>query len=613
MATGFLEQTVSNARDELQQKFEQRTGLIGQTIRNRRIEEQKQEQISKRVEKIERATDTIRVTASTLAGLEQSFIQISKNFQSIAKSLNAQVTLQEDTNKSLLEQPIYPAGVTAVKAKTEKAIDIAEDKEDTNLMDKIGSLLQRRVPAKTPPKTKPPKTKPPKTKLPKTKLPSGLSGALRGAGKLLGPAGLAIGAYEASEFLKETGYGEKMAKGAGRLAEKTFREKNTDFSQLPVTPQQAQDLLRGSQRDIDAFGGKERLEKIAGIKQAPTPVAKPPATAAPPEIKPIVESTAGGGRGFVNPPLVVPPEPSPQEKPGFFATLFGTKKEEQKEQQVITGPAYAPTPAPMPVTKPAVSGKDQAPTGGILDTIKAAMESFGITNPFAKSALLANIEKESGFKPRSENLAAYGKTSNERIRQIFTTRVTGLSDEELTKIKQDPVAFGDLVYGMNTKLGQGMGHTQPGDGYKYRGRGFIQITGKNNYAAFGKMIGEDLVGNPDKANEPFVAAKIAAAFVVKGLRNKLDFSSMAEANRAVTQAVGGARLNLNVGIGAEILAKVEKYSAKYIGEASTQVAAVKKDAVMNQGTNVTVIAVNNTEIKKAASPQPRREVVTNVG
>jgi Chitinase class I len=57
-----------------------------------------------------------------------------------------------------------------------------------------------------------------------------------------------------------------------------------------------------------------------------------------------------------------------------------------------------------------------------------------------------------------------------------------------------------------------LGNTQPGDGAAFRGRGFVQITGRWDYDHFGKEIGEDLVANPDLAMDPTVAAKILALF-----------------------------------------------------------------------------------------------------
>jgi len=71
------------------------------------------------------------------------------------------------------------------------------------------------------------------------------------------------------------------------------------------------------------------------------------------------------------------------------------------------------------------------------------------------------------------------------------------------------------------------------EGFKYRGRGMIQLTGKDNYARIGKKIGVDLVKNPDLANRPDVAAKVAASYFsgMKGNQKSTD---------AVTKYVGPA-------------------------------------------------------------------------
>jgi len=223
----------------------------------------------------------------------------------------------------------------------------------------------------------------------------------------------------------------------------------------------------------------------------------------------------------------------------------------------------APTATPSGSNMPggaAPAGGGSGAGGSVVGIVKGAMAEYGLKNPYAQAALLANIEKESGFKPKSENL---NYTSIERIRTVFT-RLKKYSDEELqAKAVKNPEGMAELVYGMNDRIGQSMGNNEPGDGWKYRGRGFIQITGKNNYARYGKMIGVDLIGNPDQANDPSIAAKLAAAFVMTGLKGKQDFPDQKSANRAVTQTIGGAGLGLDKGYGAEILAKVDKYSTKY--------------------------------------------------
>jgi hypothetical protein len=57
-----------------------------------------------------------------------------------------------------------------------------------------------------------------------------------------------------------------------------------------------------------------------------------------------------------------------------------------------------------------------------------------------------------------------------------------------------------------------LGNTQPGDGPLFRGRGFVQITGRANYTAYGRAMGVDLAGTPDRALEPGIAAEILVLY-----------------------------------------------------------------------------------------------------
>jgi len=102
-------------------------------------------------------------------------------------------------------------------------------------------------------------------------------------GKLLGGAGLAYGAYEASEFLDETGYGDKMAEGAGKKAETAFRENvspTIDPVKAGVSADEAKAALEnGSLRDIEKLGGREALENI--VKGKKTNNARSISTATP--------------------------------------------------------------------------------------------------------------------------------------------------------------------------------------------------------------------------------------------------------------------------------------------------------------------------------------------
>ena len=268
-----------------------------------------------------------------------------------------------------------------------------------------------------------------------------------------------------------------------------------------------------------------------------------------------------------------------------------------EKEKALRKEAAAPTPAPAPApTKPTAEGPK-----GVVGVIITAMNDLGITNKFTKIALLANIQKESNFVPKDENL---NYTSVERIQKVFPGAVkkSGYGSKELEKFIKNPQELAEFVYGKASPLGPSMGNKDDGDGFKYRGRGFIQITGKNNYDAFGKIIGENLVQNPDKANDPYIAAKMAAAFVIKGLGKKLNtFTTQQEANRAVTQTIGGSGLNLDKGIGAEILAKVEKYSQGFSGAdlegTSKEVSQGQREQMKPTDVNVVNVAqTNNTKV-----------------
>jgi len=71
-------------------------------------------------------------------------------------------------------------------------------------------------------------------------------------------------------------------------------------------------------------------------------------------------------------------------------------------------------------------------------------------------------------------------------------------------------------YEPGTKIGKSLGNTQPGDGYRYRGRGYVQITGRSNYAKAGSKLGVDLLGNPEAALNPDVAARILVRGCAEG-------------------------------------------------------------------------------------------------
>jgi predicted chitinase len=181
-------------------------------------------------------------------------------------------------------------------------------------------------------------------------------------------------------------------------------------------------------------------------------------------------------------------------------------------QQEGTGP---PEPAPKPPTS-----KAAFPKGNILEIMKACTR-HGITNVFSRKALLGVASKES---PQLKPEISYKNTNNARIRQIFGKRVRGVSDAELDRIKQTD-DFWELVYGRNAFP---LASPNPGDGKKYKGRGFNQITFRSNYEALqreyvkqGSKLGPvNIVDRPEGLGEARIAAEFYILFMIKSFKNK---------------------------------------------------------------------------------------------
>ena len=127
------------------------------------------------------------------------------------------------------------------------------------------------------------------------------------------------------------------------------------------------------------------------------------------------------------------------------------------------------------------------------DIIINTLKSYGINNEFTISAILGVVMKETQLIPKSENLSY----SAERITKVWPR----IPFEKAKQLEKNPVALGNFVYG--GRFGNGIN-----EGYLYRGRGFNQLTFKDNYKTYGLLINENLVSNPDKVNEVQTAAKV---------------------------------------------------------------------------------------------------------
>jgi predicted chitinase len=212
-----------------------------------------------------------------------------------------------------------------------------------------------------------------------------------------------------------------------------------------------------------------------------------------------------------------------------------------------------------------------------VSALEAAMDRHGITNEFARKAILGVISKESATLVPE---VGYNSTSNDRIRMIFGERVSSLSDSELTALKNNQTKFWDRVYGPDDPTGRGAkyGNTQPGDGEKYRGRGFNGITFKSNYKKLQQVFDEigklktegniDIVDNPELLENPDIAAEFAILYFInsfKGRRKDLNsYKSLESAVEDYVQANAGWGTNIHSGHTAQGLAKAMDYASTIV-------------------------------------------------
>lgn len=136
-----------------------------------------------------------------------------------------------------------------------------------------------------------------------------------------------------------------------------------------------------------------------------------------------------------------------------------------------------------------------------LEPLNNAFIKYHVTDINEKAMFLAQTTHESNNYKRLEESFNY---KPERLFQVFKKRVGSL--ENAKKLcNEGAKSIADFVYG--GRLGNAKD-----EGYKYRGRGIIQLTGKNNYEYYGNKLNIDLINNPDLAKEPDTAIEIALLF-----------------------------------------------------------------------------------------------------
>ena len=197
-----------------------------------------------------------------------------------------------------------------------------------------------------------------------------------------------------------------------------------------------------------------------------------------------------------------------------------------------------PTPVETPI----------APIGGLkLDKLKGHIPDavismipdtaakFDINTPLRLAHFLAQCGHESGgFRATQENLNYSAKGLNGIFKKYFPTEAAAAA------YARNPQKIANKVYANRMDNGS----EASGDGYKFRGRGYIQLTGRANYTLFGKAIGEDIANNPDVVSGKYALLSAAWFWSKNGLNKLSDGGATDAVVTSITKRVNGGTIGL---------------------------------------------------------------------
>src|SRR5262245_33240032 len=177
--------------------------------------------------------------------------------------------------------------------------------------------------------------------------------------------------------------------------------------------------------------------------------------------------------------------------------------------------------------------------GNYLDAIRQGgplFEQHGITTPLRMAHFLAQaLHETGGFTVLRENM----NYSAQRLIEVFgvNRHSAAVTAEEAARLAGHPEDIAERVYGLgNPRKARELGNTQPGDGFRYRGNGILQTTGRGNHQLMGTACGVDFEGDPDLVTAPQHALKPA---LQEWTENNLN--SFADRNdiRTITLRING--------------------------------------------------------------------------
>ena len=220
--------------------------------------------------------------------------------------------------------------------------------------------------------------------------------------------------------------------------------------------------------------------------------------------------------------------------PATWAKIMGESIATQVATPVVAPQPVSTSPAPQVAGLKLDKLKGHVPQV-VIDSIPEVASKFGINTPLRVAHFLAQCGHESGgFRVTQENLNYSAKGLNGIFRKYFPTEASAAA------YARNPQKIANKVYANRMANGS----EASGDGYKFRGRGYIQLTGRDNYTQFGKAIGVDIPNNPDLVASKYALASAAWFWSKNGLNKLADNGASDTAVTAITKRVNGGTIGL---------------------------------------------------------------------
>lgn len=264
-------------------------------------------------------------------------------------------------------------------------------------------------------------------------------------------------------------------------------------------------------------------------------------------------------------PIAAPkPEPKPEPKPTSAPTPAPTPDSTVVKPTPVPTQKAEPAPQAAPVTKPATAATETKKVPTTTEDIKKFQEENGIKPDGIVGPKTLSLLREKGLYPTEsgvKGLIANTLQDANIVSPVAISNVLATVKAESNFVAQSENITQEKA---NKNYARTDGNNEPGDGFKFRGRGYIQHTGKNQYIALSKFLGIDLINDPDKLNTPALAAKALVWFflqykkhIIKSIQDLDDFAKI---NRAI------AFHGIGQGAGGEEWQKRAKYAEQLKGE-----------------------------------------------